>query len=229
VAAQFSIDLAKSTTLEQGIIVRDFLFDRSVTLDYLSTWQAMQSFTRQRTRETADEIWLLQHEPVYTLGQAADPSHILNAGDVPVVKVDRGGQVTFHGPGQIMCYVLLNLRRYDLGVRALVELLEQTVIELLANYDLTAEGDREAPGVYIEGKKIAALGLRVSKGCSYHGLCFNAEFESSPFLGINPCGYENMEVTQLKNFSHVDLHEVAQQLCAGLISNLLDKKGNIDR
>ncbi|NNL56691.1 MAG: lipoyl(octanoyl) transferase LipB [Pseudomonadales bacterium] len=159
----------------------------------------MRKFTALREADTADELWLLGHQPVYTLGQAADSMHILNSGDIPVIKIDRGGQVTYHGPGQIMFYLLADLRRHGLGVRQLVELLENTVIELLAGYGVQASGNREAPGVYVNGNKIAALGLRISRGCSYHGLCLNYQFDATPFAGINPCGYSGMQVTQLSD------------------------------
>lgn len=157
----------------------------------------MQAFTRQREKSCDDQVWVLEHESVYTLGQAGKLHHVLSAGDIPVVKVDRGGQVTYHGPGQLMFYVLLDLSRLGVGVRSLVEVLESSIINVMASYGIEAIGDRSAPGVYVGGKKIAAIGLRVSRGCSYHGLCFNYRFDAAPFLGINPCGYEGMQVTQL--------------------------------
>lgn len=188
-------------TLIQQLTIRNFLDDASnqSLLDYQQVWQAMQKFTRERDTNTVDEIWLLEHAPVYTLGKAADESHVLNAGNIPLVRVDRGGQVTYHGPGQIMLYLLANLTRRNLGVRELVERLEQSVIALLASYGIQAKGDRKAPGVYVDNKKIAALGLRISRGCSYHGLCLNVDFDASPFLGINPCGYADLEITQMHN------------------------------
>ena len=191
-------------------------------LDYDPVWQAMKEFTRTRTAETPDELWLLEHAPVFTLGKAADESHVIDAGDIPMVRVDRGGQVTYHGPGQIMAYALINLSRRSLGVRALVECLEKTVIDVLAGYGVEAYGDRKAPGVYVEKKKIAALGLRVSRGCSYHGLCFNFDFDTTPFAGINPCGFPELEVTQLQQQVAVlpDKKTLAKQLVAALCVQL---------
>lgn len=167
-------------------------------VDYLPTWQAMQRFTDERDPSTEDEIWLLQHPPVFTLGMAADRSHVLGAGDIPLVQTDRGGQVTYHGPGQLVMYVLIDLRRSALGVRDLVVLLERAVIELVASCDVKAEGRRDAPGVYVEGRKLASLGLRVRRGASYHGLALNVDMDLSPFARINPCGLVGMQVTQLR-------------------------------
>lgn len=179
--------------------IRDFFSDRRQCVDYLLAWQAMQQFTHQRQRGTDDELWLLEHEPVFTLGQAGKPEHVLNAGDIPLVKVDRGGQVTYHGPGQLMIYTMIDLSRQKLSVRALIEVLEDVVIAVLNSYDIEASGNRSAPGVYIQGMKIAALGLRISRGFSYHGICFNYHFDASPFSRINPCGFAGMEVTQLND------------------------------
>ena len=191
-------------------------------LNYDPVWQAMKDFTRTRNADTPDELWLLEHAPVFTLGKAADESHVIDAGDIPMVRVDRGGQVTYHGPGQIMAYALINLSRRSLGVRALVECLEKTVIDVLADYGVEAYGDRKAPGVYVEKKKIAALGLRVSRGCSYHGLCFNFDFDTTPFAGINPCGFPDLEVTQLQQQVAVlpDKKTLAKQLVAALCMQL---------
>ena len=191
-------------------------------LDYEPVWQAMKDFTRTRTADTPDELWLLEHAPVFTLGKAADEAHVIDAGDIPMVRVDRGGQVTYHGPGQIMAYALINLGRRNLGVRALVECLERTVIDVLAAYGVEAYGDRKAPGVYVNKKKIAALGLRVSRGCSYHGLCFNFDFDTAPFLGINPCGFPELEVTQLQQEVAVlpDKKALAKQLVEALCVQL---------
>ncbi len=176
--------------------IRNFL--ESGPQPYEPVWQAMQQFTRERDKDAVDEIWLMEHQPVYTLGQAGDPSHIISAAGIPVVKVDRGGQVTYHGPGQLMFYTLIDIARLGIGVRDLVVLLEDAVVELLREFDISARGDRKAPGVYVENKKIAALGLRVSGGCTYHGLCLNVDFDAAPFDGINPCGYAGMQVTQLR-------------------------------
>ncbi len=164
---------------------------------YASTWQQMQDFTNSRDEQTPDEIWLLEHDPVFTQGQAGKAEHVLNAGDIPVVQADRGGQVTYHGPGQLVVYLLLNLRRKSLGVRDLVDLMEQSVVELLAEYGVEAYPKPDAPGVYVEDAKICSLGLRVRRGCSFHGLALNLDMDMEPFLRINPCGYAGMAMTQL--------------------------------
>lgn len=169
--------------------------------DYAEVWHDMQTFTARRDAGTVDELWLLQHPPVYTLGLAGKREHLLNPGAIPVLAVDRGGQVTYHGPGQIVAYVLLDLRRRRLGVRELVARLEQAVIQVLADYGVSAQADEQARGVYVDGRKIAALGLRVRRGCSYHGLSLNVAMDLAPFHGINPCGYEGMEVTQLQDLA----------------------------
>ncbi len=178
------------------LIVRDL-----GVCDYPSVWRQMQRFTRERGEDTADEIWLLEHNPVFTLGQAGKPEHLLDPGAIPVLQVDRGGQVTYHGPGQLIAYLMLDLRRLNIGVRRLVELMEQAVIGLLDSYQVVAGGSKGAPGVYVEGRKIASLGLRVSRGCSYHGLSLNVDVDLQPFRRINPCGYPGLQVTRL-----ADLH-----------------------
>ena len=185
--------------------------------EYQPVWQRMRHFTRRRTPETADEIWLLEHQPVFTLGQAGRPEHILQAAQTPVIKVDRGGQVTYHGPGQLIAYLMLDLRRLNIGVRQLVELMEQAVVDLLAQYDVTACARRDAPGVYVDGRKIASLGLRVSRGCSFHGLSLNVDMDLRPFDRINPCGYPGLQVTRL-----ADLHPQASvpQVKTQLLSHL---------
>jgi lipoyl(octanoyl) transferase len=157
----------------------------------------MQAFTDTRGPATPDELWVLEHPPVFTLGQAGRPEHLLDPGTIPVVQVDRGGQVTYHGPGQVVLYCLVDLRRAGLGVRGLVSLLEQAVVDLLAARGIPAKSRTDAPGVYVGGRKIAALGLRVRRGCSFHGLSLNVAMDLSPFGRINPCGYAGMEVTQL--------------------------------
>ncbi len=166
-------------------------------VDYRAAFDDMVRFTMERDAGTPDELWLLQHPPVFTLGMNADPAHVLDAGDIPVVRVDRGGQVTYHGPGQIVAYVLLDLGRRHLGVRALVSLLEDVVVTTLARYDIHAASRREAPGVYVDGAKIASLGLRVRRGASYHGLALNVDMDLAPFARINPCGFPGIEVTQV--------------------------------
>lgn len=159
----------------------------------------MRSFTDARVPETPDELWSCEHPSVYTLGQAGKPEHILNSGQIPIVQSDRGGQVTWHGPGQFVVYTLIDLRRRGYGIRELVMRLELAVIDLLEAHGVTAVARRDAPGVYVDGAKIAALGLRVRRGCSYHGLSLNVDADLSPFLGINPCGYENLPVTRVRD------------------------------
>lgn len=169
------------------------------SVPYEPTWRAMQQFTENRDENTADEIWLLQHPPVFTLGLAGKPEHILDAADIPVVQVDRGGQVTYHGPGQLVMYPLLDLRRHGLGVRRLVTLLEQSAIALAGDFGIKAIARADAPGVYVDGRKLAAVGLRVRRGCSYHGLSLNVAMDLSPFRRINPCGYAGLQTTQLQD------------------------------
>ena len=182
---------------------------------YLPVWQAMKAFTQQRSPDTRDEIWLFEHDPVYTLGQAAKPEHILMTADIPVVQTDRGGQVTYHGPGQLLVYFLLNLRRLAYTIRSLVSRLEATVIGLLAEYGIHAQAKREAPGVYVNRAKIAAIGLRIRQGCCYHGLALNVAMDLKPFTGINPCGFADLPVTQLVDLGGPDkLSEVATRLIA---------------
>jgi lipoyl(octanoyl) transferase len=165
--------------------------------DYARAWHEMQTFTDSRSPDTPDELWLLQHAPVFTLGRNGKQEHLHDTGTIPVIKVDRGGQVTYHGPGQLVAYTLLDLTRRQLGVQSLVRTLEQAVIDLLAEHGLAATRRDKAPGVYVDGAKIAALGLRVRRGCCFHGLSLNVDMDLTPFSMINPCGYPNLEVTQL--------------------------------
>ena len=164
---------------------------------YVPVWRAMQAFTDARGPDTPDELWLVQHDPVFTLGQAGKPEHVLAPGDIPVINVDRGGQVTYHGPGQIVAYPLLDLRRLKIGVRELVRRIEQSIIDTLAEWNVVAVRRDGAPGVYVGEAKIAALGLRVRRGCTFHGLAFNIAMDLAPFRRINPCGYAGLLVTQL--------------------------------
>ncbi len=164
---------------------------------YEPTWRAMQAFTDTRDANTRDELWLLEHDPVFTLGMNADPSHVLASGDIPVVQIDRGGQVTYHGPGQLVAYPLIDVRRAGIGVRGLVTALERAVIDLAALNGIAAECRANAPGVYVRGAKLASVGLRVRRGGSYHGLALNVAMDLAPFLRINPCGYVGLEMTQL--------------------------------
>ena len=188
---------------------------------YLPVWRDMQAFTNSRDPDTKDELWLVEHPPVFTLGQAGRDEHLLDVGDIPVLKVDRGGQVTYHGPGQLVMYVLLNLHRAGLGVRGLVGLLEQTVIALLAEHEIPSQVRRDAPGVYVENKKIAALGLRVRRGCSFHGLSLNVNMDLEPFDRINPCGFRGLRVTQLAQLGGpTDLEQVGRELVDHLCRRL---------
>lgn len=165
--------------------------------DYESVWREMQKFTDERNAETPDELWLVEHPPVFTQGLAGKPEHVLAAGNIPVIQVDRGGQVTYHGPGQIVAYPMINLRRHGIGVKSLVSGIEQAIIDTVAEYDVEAKRRENAPGVYVNGAKIASLGLRIRKACSFHGLAFNIAMDLEPFARINPCGFMGLEVTQL--------------------------------
>ncbi|HFQ4907194.1 TPA: lipoyl(octanoyl) transferase LipB [Vibrio vulnificus] len=189
--------------------------------DYLPVWQAMHEFTDTRNEETPDEVWLVEHNPVFTQGQAGKAEHLLNTGDIPVVQSDRGGQVTYHGPGQLVAYFLINLRRKKLGVRDLVTTIENLVINTLKAYNIDSAARPDAPGVYVDGRKICSLGLRIRKRCSFHGLALNVNMDLSPFLRINPCGYQGMEMVQVSELGGpTDIALVEQQLVKELV-NLL--------
>lgn len=183
-------------------------------VDYLPTLEAMRRLTAERDERTPDEIWLLQHPQVFTQGQAGKAEHLLAPGDIPVIQVERGGQVTYHGPGQLVAYLMLDLRRQGLGVRELVTAMEQSLVDVLAAYGVEAAPKADAPGVYVDGDKIASLGLRVSRGCSFHGLALNVDMDMSPFWRINPCGYAGLKMVQLKDLLETppQLDEVAQRL-----------------
>jgi lipoyl(octanoyl) transferase len=190
---------------------------------YETTWQDMRRFTDERGADTPDELWLLEHPPVFTLGMAADRAHVLDAGDIPLVQTDRGGQVTYHGPGQLVAYPLLDLRRHGLTVRGLVMLLEQCVIDLLAPEGIVAVGRRDAPGVYVEGRKLAALGLRVRRGASYHGLALNVDLDAAPFARINPCGMAGLAITSLRQLGiGWSVQEAGERFAARLLALLPD-------
>lgn len=190
--------------------------------DYQTVWSAMRAFTDARDRDTRDEIWQVEHPPVFTLGQAGRAEHILDAGDIPVVQTDRGGQVTYHGPGQIILYPLLDLRRHQIGPRKLVTLLEQSVVEWLAEQGIAAAPRADAPGVYVADAKIAALGLRIRRGFSYHGLAVNIAMDLRPFARINPCGYAGMEVIDLAGLGvDCSLTQAAEALTERLRSRLM--------
>ncbi len=166
---------------------------------YQKIWQAMQSFTDQRSIDDLDQIWIVEHDPVFTQGTAGKPEHVLDVGDIPIIKTDRGGQVTYHGPGQLVIYPLINIKRLKLGVRDLVTAIEQSIIEMMAQFGVDAYAKCDAPGVYVDNRKLASLGLRIRKGCSFHGLAVNINMDLSPFLRINPCGYAGMEMVQAKD------------------------------
>ncbi len=184
-------------------------------------WEDMKRFTDGRTGETPDEIWFVEHPPIFTLGLNANPSHVLEAGDIPVLKVDRGGQVTYHGPGQLVAYLMLDLARSKISVRGVVEALEAAVIDTVAVYGIEAYGKRDAPGVYVGGRKLAAVGLRIRRHCSYHGTALNVDMRLEPFHRINPCGFEGLEVTQLSELCGVrDMAQVRGDLEAKLKERL---------
>jgi lipoyl(octanoyl) transferase len=187
---------------------------------YEPIWRAMQDYTQERDADSADQIWLLEHQPVFTLGMNADPSHLLAPGDIPVVQIDRGGQVTYHGPGQLVIYPLIDIRRAGLGVRDLVNALERSVIEYVAQFGIRAQCRANAPGVYVEDRKLASVGLRIRRGGSYHGLAFNIRMDLEPFQRINPCGYAGLEMTQLSQLGGP--HDVAA--VAAAIAPLLAAK-----
>ncbi len=181
--------------------------------EYGPVWRDMSAFTDRRDADTTDELWLVEHPPVFTLGQAGRREHVLDPGDIPVLQVDRGGQVTYHGPGQVVAYPLVDLRRRGIGIRCLVHEMERAVIEQLAGYGIEAGRRDKAPGVYVEGRKIAALGLRVRRGCTFHGLAFNVSMDLSPYNRINPCGYAGLEVTQVAELGGpADLEQVGSDL-----------------
>lgn len=189
--------------------------------DYQSVWADMKDFTDSRDANNCDELWLVEHPPVFTQGLAGKAEHLLTPGNIPVIQVDRGGQVTYHGPGQIVAYPLIDLRRHGIGVKSLVNGIEQAVIDVLALYDIQAERKQNAPGVYVNGDKIAALGLKIRQGCSYHGLAFNIDMDLSPFSCINPCGFSDLKVIQLCDLiPECDIHTVQNQLIESFAHNL---------
>ena len=198
--------------------------------EYTDAWQAMRAFTDARTPDAADEIWLTEHSPVYTLGLAGRPEHILRATTIPVLKVDRGGQITYHGPGQLVVYLLIDLKRLRVGVRALVEAIESAVIKLLDSYGIEAYGRRDAPGVYVKRvgveAKVAALGLKVRNGCTYHGFALNLDMDLAPFDDIDPCGYRGLAVTQLRD---LDVRASATEIEERLMRNVTQAIAGIDR
>lgn len=199
----------------------DIVVKRLGRVDYAPTFQAMQDFTATRSDTTPDELWIVEHPPVYTLGQAGKPEHILRDVGIPLVKIDRGGQVTYHGPGQVVIYLLLDLARLKIKVRELVTAIEQAVIDLLAEHGVTAERRDGAPGVYVGDAKVAALGLRIRNGCSYHGVSLNVDMDLSPFTAINPCGYAGLKVIQTRDLNiPLSVDEAGEQLANHLLRQL---------
>lgn len=189
--------------------------------DYVPLWRSMQKFTDERDDSTPDEIWFCEHPPVFTLGLNAAKEHLLAPGDIPVVQVDRGGQVTYHGPGILMVYPLIDMRRANIGVRKLVTALEQSVVDLAATYDVNAAARADAPGVYVEGIKLASVGLRIRRGASFHGMALNVDGDLEPFSRINPCGYEELEMTDLKRLGiELSLEDAAEKLLPFLLRHL---------
>ncbi len=188
---------------------------------YAEIWRQMQSFTAQRNEHTPDEIWLVEHHAVFTQGQAGKPEHVLNPGDIPIIQTDRGGQVTYHGPGQLVAYVLIDIQRKKMGVRPLVTALEQSVVAFLASLNVKAKTRCDAPGVYINNQKICSVGLRIKRGASYHGLALNVAMDLEPFSRINPCGFENLTMTQLKDHSSIQtIDETKKYLLPFIIEKL---------
>ncbi len=188
---------------------------------YEPVWHAMQKFTDTRDANSRDEIWFCQHQPVFTLGLNTAPEHLLATGDIPVVQVDRGGQVTYHGPGQLMIYPLIDIRRADIGVRDLVTALEQSVVDLAAEFNIAAASRCDAPGVYVGGTKLASVGLRIRRGASFHGMALNVDVDLEPFSRINPCGFQNLEVTDMNRLgAESDLDVVRERLLPHLLSHL---------
>lgn len=189
--------------------------------EYSLVFQAMKEFTEKRSAETSDEFWILEHHPVYTQGQAGNAEHILAPVEIPIIQTDRGGQVTYHGPGQLIVYLLVDVQRKGLGVRKFVSSIEQAVIDLLAEYSISAHSKKEAPGVYIEDAKICSLGLRIRKGCSYHGLSFNINMDLTPFDRINPCGFKGLKILQLRDFiPKITVQETQERLLPHLVHHL---------
>mgnify|MGYP002636078107 CR=1 FL=1 len=208
--------MSSKSAPKEGVLIRLL-----ATQPYEHSWQAMQDFTNQRNVETVDEIWVLQHLPVFTQGQAGKAEHMLNQGNIPLVQSDRGGQVTYHGPGQLMMYLMLDLKRLSIGVRTLVSHMEKALIDCLHGYGISANADTKAPGVYVYGRKIASLGLRVRKGCSFHGLALNIDMDLSPFSRINPCGYAGLDMAQMIDFTpSIKFDQVAHDMCQNLVEQL---------
>lgn len=207
--------------LELTLVPTPVLIRNLGLVPYKPTYQAMQRFTENRNIDTLDELWVLQHSPVYTLGQAGKREHLLNTGNIPIYAIDRGGQATYHGPGQLIVYVLMDIKRRKWGVKKLVHALEQAVIDYLTDQAIDAKRREKAPGVYVNGRKISALGLKIRRGCSYHGLSLNVDMDLTPFRGINPCGYVGLEVTQLRDIGNFrDFEQTTSQFLPILLNQL---------
>jgi lipoyl(octanoyl) transferase len=191
--------------------------------EYLPVWQRMKAFTESRDISTPDEIWVVEHLPVFTQGQAGRPEHVLNPKDIPIVQTDRGGQITYHGPGQLVVYPLIDIRRAKIGVRQFVSILENSVIDFLSEYQINAKTKSDAPGVYVDGMKICSIGLKIKKGCAYHGLAFNINMDLEPFSRINPCGFSQLKMTQMSDFvSNIKVSDVEDKLCRIMIKKLYE-------
>jgi lipoyl(octanoyl) transferase len=194
--------------------------------NYLDTWQAMKNFTNNRTIKSEDELWIVEHFPVFTQGIAGKIEHQLNIKQIPIIKTDRGGQITYHAPGQLIIYCLIDLKRKNLGVKKMVSIIEHSIIKLLSLYQIKAHLENKAPGVYVEHKKIASLGLKVKHGKTYHGLSLNIDMDISPFSQINPCGYQGLQITQLKNLTdnHISISKISEQLSKILTNKINNHK-----
>lgn len=211
----------------EGRTLKPLLVRRLGRTDYATTWRAMQAFTSGRIEATPDELWVTEHAPVYTLGLNKKNVRLPQQSDIPLIETDRGGKITYHGPGQIMVYLLLDLKRRNLSIRPLVSMMENAVIQLLAEYGITAHARNDAPGVYVEGRKIAALGLRVRNGCCYHGLSLNTDMDLSPFDAIDPCGYRGLQVTRTRDLGiTADIATLAEKLETLLETHLNQWKPN---
>jgi lipoyl(octanoyl) transferase len=201
-------------------MTRRLIVRRLGLADYQPVWRAMQDFTDRRDGDTVDELWLVEHPPVFTQGQAGKAEHVLAPGDIPVIQVDRGGQVTYHGPGQIVAYPLVDLKRLGVGVREFVRCIEQAIIDVLALYGVNGERIEGAPGIYVDGDKIASLGLRVRRGCTFHGLAFNVEMDLEPFHRINPCGFQGLRVIRLSDLAALEFGDVENHLIEAFAKQL---------
>lgn len=201
---------------DSGLVVRSLGIQ-----EYEPLWRSMQSFTEVRDAHTADEIWFTEHPPVFTLGLNASRDHLLAPGDIPVIQIDRGGQVTYHGPGQLMIYPLIDIKRNKLGVRDLVTALEQCIVDMASEFDIEAAARADAPGVYVDGRKLASVGLRIKRGASYHGMALNVDVDLEPFSRINPCGYRDLELVDLRRLGvRNSMHDVTERVLRHLLDHL---------